>query len=85
MPGNALDLLISHFGVDQVAEMTGRKMRIVTSNGRTELQQRARDGVTHDQATFPHQRLGPVLLIPFPTQFISHQASGFSSPPAHLS
>ena len=23
MPGNALDLLVSHFGVDRVAEMTG--------------------------------------------------------------
>ena len=30
MPGNALDLIIGHFGADKVAEMTGRKHRIVT-------------------------------------------------------
>ena len=42
MPGNALDLIISHFGVEQVAEMTGRKMRIITANGRTEVQRARR-------------------------------------------
>lgn len=49
MPGNALDLLISHFGVDEVAEMTGRKTRIVTRDGRTEPQSRAPRGVSHEQ------------------------------------
>ena len=50
MPGNALDLLVSHFGVDDVAELTGRKTRIVTTrDGRTEVQSRAPRGVTHEQ------------------------------------
>lgn len=49
MPGNALDLIISHFGVEQVAEMTGRKMRIITANGRTEVQQRAPPGESQDR------------------------------------
>lgn len=50
MPGNALDLLISHFGVEKVAEMTGRKMRIVTTNcGRTQWQPRLACGASHEQ------------------------------------
>ena len=56
MPGNALDLLISHFGVDMVAEMTGRKMRIVTTDGKTEIQQRAANGVSQDQVNIAEKQ-----------------------------
>jgi len=50
MPGNALDMLISHFGVDRVAEMTGRKTRVVTyPYGRTVSQNRAPRGISHEQ------------------------------------
>lgn len=38
-----------HFGVDAVAEMTGRKMRILTVDGKTEAQQRAAPGTSHEQ------------------------------------
>ena len=44
-----LDLLVSHFGVEGVAEMTGRKMRIVTKDGRTQVEPRAAPGVSHEQ------------------------------------
>ena len=50
MPGNALDLLTSHFGVDRVAEMTGRKSRsVVLPSGKVEWQPRAPSGVSHEQ------------------------------------
>eukprot|EP00966_Prymnesium_polylepis_P266911 6166603-Prymnesium_polylepis.1 len=51
MAGNALDQIISHFGVANVAEMTGRKTRLVTADGQTRQENRARtQGVNHDQA-----------------------------------
>ncbi len=50
MPGNALDLLITAFGESRVAEMTGRKMRLLsTGDGRSEWVSRAPPGVSHEQ------------------------------------
>ena len=56
MPGNALDLLISHFGVSRVAELTGRKHRVVTGrDGRTTVEQR-RDGTSHAMLNIEEKR-----------------------------
>jgi len=50
MPSNALDLVIGHFGVEHVAEMTGRKMRFVKDGaGGTRWEPRAQNGVSQDQ------------------------------------
>ena len=50
MPGNALDLLVTAFGVNGIAEMTGRKHRIVpVAGGGFERKARAREGEAHDQ------------------------------------
>ena len=73
MPGNALDLIIGHFGVDKVAEMTGRKHRIVTvtdANGFTSsIQQVESESSTRTQ---PHLLISsPLLLSPF-SSLISH-------------
>eukprot|EP00962_Isochrysis_galbana_P056817 scaffold28951_cov73-Isochrysis_galbana.AAC.1 len=50
MPANALDLITCHFGVEAVAEMTGRKMRFVpAAGGGSRWEARATAGVSHDQ------------------------------------
>ena len=55
MPSNALDLIISYFGVERVAEMTGRKTRVVTmvdpetGERRTESQSRSTGSGGQDQ------------------------------------
>ena len=57
MPGNALDLLVAHFGVSQLAEMTGRKMRFVTaSDGTTRREPRAENGVSADQVNIEEKK-----------------------------
>jgi predicted RNA methylase len=38
LPGNPLDLIIDEFGVDNVAEVTGRGSRIVTRNGERKIE-----------------------------------------------
>ena len=67
MPGNALDLIIGHFGVDKVAEMTGRKHRIVTvtdANGFTSsIQQVESEQHTHRPIFSSHHT--PTLSLLF--------------------
>jgi len=50
MPANALDLITCHFGVEAVAEMTGRKMRFVPAEGGgSRWEPRTSPGVSNDQ------------------------------------
>jgi hypothetical protein len=47
LPDNPLDQLVNHFGIDRVAELTGRKKRLLRDGktGRTEYVKRAPEGV----------------------------------------
>lgn len=51
LPGNPIDLLIEHFGEDQVAELTGRKQRIGVNavTGKKELKKRKVQGVAQSK------------------------------------
>lgn len=44
-PENPIDRIVNHFGFEKVAEITGRKKRIVVVNGRKEYRDRAIKGV----------------------------------------
>lgn len=44
-PENPIDRIVNHFGFEKVAEITGRKKRIVVVNGRKEYRDRATKGV----------------------------------------
>jgi hypothetical protein len=51
LPDNPLDQFVNHFGGDRVAEMTGRKKRLMRNakTGKTEYVKRAGDGVAADK------------------------------------
>lgn len=56
MPPTALDIVVSHFGPDKVAEMTGRKRRLLLlPGGGARAESRAKGGVPLDQVNL-HER-----------------------------
>ncbi|KAL1504501.1 hypothetical protein AB1Y20_010904 [Prymnesium parvum] len=75
MPGNALDLIVSAFGPENVAEMTGRKHRLVTKDGNTTREMRAGPGVNQDQVNNLEKRETAPLPITRQVAIISDAAS----------
>ena len=85
MPGNALDLIIGHFGADKVAEMTGRKHRIVTvtdANGFTSSIQQVESEHSTRTAPSSHLITPPPLSLLFshitPPSLASTRSRGMS-------
>lgn len=57
LPEHPLDQIINYFGEDKVAELTGRKRRLIRKNGKLEYVKRAPDGVAMDKTNLHEMAL----------------------------
>lgn len=57
LPEHPLDQIINYFGEDKVAELTGRKRRLIRKNGRLEYVKRAPSGVAMDKTNLHEMSL----------------------------